>query len=456
MNNTLLHQPPSQTLAFLPAPDAEALAETLIAFANAEGGTVILGADSGGKMGRVLLADEMDDVYQAAQRLCRPTVRTEWQNNEELPGGTVAVLRVERSGQVHALADGRVFVRRGTDNRAPESAGGRAALGGRPLGEFELEPVAGARRSDLDDDVIDAFIERRQKRSARDTTLPKDRLLQQIGALNDERIPTVSGLLLFGKEPQLFMPQSRVIFVKFEDTSPRGPGGAFGHGRREEMVGPMAAVLERAYRVMLEEMDKHAVVRGLQRYEETEYPTSAVREALVNAVAHRDYRITGRGIEIRMYTDRLEVISPGGLAGPMTLDNLVEEHYSRNPRLVKGLYEWGYIEELGLGIDRMIEDMQRAGHPKPGFAATEHSFTVILVKKQDARAAAQAKGIELNERQAKAMEHVQRKGTITNSEYRDLCPEVGPESLRLDLADLVTRGLLLKIGDKRGTRYILK
>jgi ATP-dependent DNA helicase RecG len=86
-------------------------------------------------------------------------------------------------------------------------------------------------------------------------------------------------------------------------------------------------------------------VKRLEREEMTEYPRFAVREALVNDIAHRDYRIMGRRIEVRMYADRLEIISPGGLPGYMTLDNLVEEHFSRNPRLVQGLYQWGYIEE---------------------------------------------------------------------------------------------------------------
>jgi hypothetical protein len=90
-----------------------------------------------------------------------------------------------------------------------------------------------------------------------------------------------------------------------------------------------------------------ATVNGLEREELLEYPRFAVREALVNAVAHRDYRISGRRIEIRMYADRLEIISPGGLPGYMTLDNLVEEHFSRNPRLVNGLFQWGFIEERG-------------------------------------------------------------------------------------------------------------
>ena len=157
-----------------------------------------------------------------------------------------------------------------------------------------------------------------------------------------------------------------------------------------------------------------------------------------------------------MYTDRMEITSPGGLPAHITLENLVEEHYSRNPRLVNGLYQWGYIEELGLGIDRMIEDMVKAGHPPPKFECPGHRFTVILYNVRDAAKTEQPWEGSMNERQLKALEFVQQQGGITNGDYRQLCPHVGAETLRLDLADMVTRGILLKIGDKRGTRYILK
>jgi ATP-dependent DNA helicase RecG len=271
-------------------------------------------------------------------------------------------------------------------------------------------------------------------------------------------VPTVSGILLFGKEPQLFLPQSRALFIKFADTTPRGPEGGFGYGRREEFIGPLPQIIDRAWRVIWEEMDKRSALKGLQRVEQTEYPASAVREALVNAVAHRDYRLTGRSIEFRMYTDRLEITSPGGLPAHITLDNIVEEHYSRNPRIVNGLFQWGYIEELGLGVDRTIEDMVQAGHQPPRFEARSHLFSVVLynVRNEQRAAAQQPAGPTMNDRQMKAIEYLQRTGSITNGEYRELCPEVVTETLRLDLADLVSRGLLLKIGDKRGTRYILK
>jgi len=156
-----------------------------------------------------------------------------------------------------------------------------------------------------------------------------------------------------------------------------------------------------------------------------------------------------------MYRDRLEVSSPGGLPGFITVDNIVDEHFSRNPRIVGSLFHWGYIEELGLGIDRMIEEMLQSGHKQPTFDARPYSFTVTLYNARE-RLPVFADGTVLNSRQARAMQYVRDHGSITNREYRTLSPDVSPETIRLDLADLVDRGLLLKIGSKKGTYYILK
>jgi len=197
------------------------------------------------------------------------------------------------------------------------------------------------------------------------------------------------------------------------------------------------------------------VVKGLEREEQTEYPPPAVREALVNAVAHRDYRLRGRRIEVRMFADRMEIISPGGLPGYITLDNIVSEHFSRNPRIVAGLFQWGYIEELGLGVDLMIDEMVSAGHQPPRFRAEPYLFGVTFFNKRDRPPIARWQQV-MNERQAKALEYVQRHERITSREYRTLCPDVSAETLRLDLKHLVDEGVLLKIGDKKGTYYILK
>jgi ATP-dependent DNA helicase RecG len=315
--------------------------------------------------------------------------------------------------------------------------------------------MAGAERADLDDGVIAEYLEKRQQRQRRTLAQTPDELLRQMGALDERGLPTHTGILLFAKNPQHFIPQSGLVFVKFIGTEPRGEEGLAGYGRREEVGGPLARIIEGAWKIVWEEMNVGAVVKGLERQEISEYPPFAVREALVNSVCHRDYRLKGRRIEIRMYTDRMEVISPGGLPGFITVDNIVEEHFSRNPRLVAGLFQWGYIEELGLGIDRMIEDMVQAGHPPPKFKAAPYAFTVTLYNARERKATPKWETV-MNERQARAVTFIRENGRITNRDYQQLCPDVSPETLRLDLSDLVDRGVLLKIGAKKGTYYVLK
>jgi ATP-dependent DNA helicase RecG len=316
--------------------------------------------------------------------------------------------------------------------------------------------VAGATLVDLDKTLLDEYMSQQRERgtSASPGNL-QDRLVE-VGAMLEDGTPTVTGLLLFGKHPQAFLPQGGLIFVKFLGKEARGRDGQAGYGRRVEIEGPLARIIERAWQVINEEMRTEAVVTGLRREEMPEYPPFAVREALVNAICHRDYRLSGRRVEVRMYEDRLEVISPGGLPGYITLDNIVEEHFSRNPRLVSGLFQWGYIEELGLGIDRMIEEMLEHGHPAPDFEAKPYSFTVRLHNTLERTPVRQHWPTNMNERQMRAMGYLDKQGRITNREYRQLCPEVNPETLRLDLTDLIEKGLILKIGEKKGTYYILK
>jgi ATP-dependent DNA helicase RecG len=444
---------PHQQLIYLPDVDAIHLAECLIALANTDGGVIVLGLDSDGKRTEAIWDEDAEAALRQAARLCKPPVVTQWQRTES-PKGDLISLRVPRSADLHSLNDGRVLVREGRNIRPITGHELRQLAGNRTSTEYEAETVPGAYRNDFSADIIDEYLAKRESRGlARLGSL--EQLLFEIGATDHDGNPTVAGTLLFTANPRIFLPQTGVVFVKFTGTDPRAEDGGVGYGRRDEIQGPLHHVIERTWSIIWEEMRVGARVRGLEREELTEYPRFAVREALVNAVCHRDYRIKGRRIEVRMYSDRMEIISPGGLPGYMTLDNLVEEHFSRNPRLVSGLYQWGYIEELGLGIDRMIEEMAQAGHPPPTFDATPYSFTVTLRSERE-RQATPKWSRSMNERQARALTFVRENGSISSREYQRLVTDVSAETLRRDLADLVSRGILLKIGSKKGTHYILK
>jgi ATP-dependent DNA helicase RecG len=454
MTLSALRRPPGPLVAYLPDASPEQIAEYLVAFANSDGGTIIIGLDEHGRTINRVYGDELEGALRAAERLCRPAIVTGWEQVEGEAGAAYAII-VPRSPELHSLSDGRVLIRAGGENRPLGGEEIRQLAATKSAGDFESEAAAGANRNDFDDEVIAEYLEKRQQRQRKVITEAPDEVLREIGALNEQGQPTHSGILLFGKNPQQFIPQAGLVFVKFMGTEPRGEEGLAGYGRREEVSGPLARIIEGAWQIVWGEMSVGAVVKGLERQEISEYPPFAVREALVNAVCHRDYRLKGRRIEMRMYADRLEVISPGGLPGFITVDNLVEEHFSRNPRLVSGLFQWGYIEELGLGIDRMIEDMVAGGHPPPKFKAAPYSFTVTLFNARERKATPKWETV-MNERQARALNFIRENGSITNREYRELCPDVSPETLRLDLTDLVDRGVLLRIGAKKGTYYILK
>jgi ATP-dependent DNA helicase RecG len=512
----LIKSGPGPRLAFIEKADDKLIAETLIAFANTEGGTIVIGVDAHGKpTDKRIEVDELETALKAAESLCNPIVasgnweemivpdkakssakgkktkddkkekieatasakaektsgeKLELKSEEAKPTvpddaddatveddntPTVYTLRIPRSLELHALTDGRVLIRSGAKNRP---LGGQEILrlaSTKTTGDFESETVPGITKDDFSQKMIEEYLAKRAERTKRPYNGKLDELLKEIGAVSPDGKPTISGVLLFCEYPQQWIPQSSVVFAKFVGKTPRGESGLAGYTRREELTGPLPRLIEGAWNLIWSEMAVSAVVKGLEREEKLEYPQFAVREAIVNAICHRDYRLKGRRIEIRMYSDRLEVISPGGLPGFITVENIKDEHFSRNPRVVNGLFQWGYIEELGLGIDRMIEVMKQAGHQPPTFDARPYSFAVTLFNARKQQPPPEWVR-NTNHRQTRALQYLREHGSITNREYRQICQGVSAETLRLDLVDMVEKGILVKVGSKKGTHYILK
>lgn len=475
--DTLMEPVESVRIAFIQSADPDAIAENLVAFANTEGGAIVVGVNADGSPAEEVPArDKIERALGLADNLYNPPVVIDGCDAIQLKtavrpdadrgnAGAMSAgaeqlilafsIRVPRSTELHALADGRVLIRSGEVNRP---LGGQEILrlaSAKNTGDFETEAVPGATTDDFNREIIDEYLEKRAERTKRVHSGEINRLLAEIGAITADGKPTVCGLLLFSDYPQRWLPQSSVVFARFVGTTPRGEQGLAGYTRREEITGSVPRLIEATWNLVWSEMAISAVVKGLEREETFEYPQFAVREALVNAICHRDYRLRGRRIEVRMFSDRLEVISPGGLPGFITVENIKDEHFSRNPRLVGGLFHWGYIEELGLGIDRMMEVMEQAGHSPPRFDARPYSFAVALHNER-IRPKVPEWARDTNHRQARALQYIRDRGSITNREYRSLIHSVSAETLRLDLADLVEKGILNKVGANKGTYYTLR
>lgn len=430
------------------------LAETLVALANGAGGTLFLGVDprSGSPGGIADPAAALDRALKAALSADPPLIIPLPQFSER--EGQQVLRVVVPPGLPHVYSyKGKYLIRDGTRNRALKPRQLRLLMMERGNGSFELLVPDGAHLLDLDWDKAEQYLALLGLvvASREDVLLQRGCLVQAGEGLR----PTYAGLLLFGRDPQRWVRSSEMLVARYAGTT---MSDSF---VKEEIRGTLPEQIRRAEAFVVGNMRRGVRLAGLERVEETEYPVETVREAIVNAAAHRDYRIQGDGSRILMFSDRIEFYSPGRLPGHVTVENLVSERFSRNEAIVQVLSDMGFIERLGYGIDRMILFMARAGLPAPLFEETAAGFRVILLGLGAALYSEDAdtlrwRNLGLSDRQEKALAYLADKGRITNREYQDLCPEVSPETIRRDLADLVRQNLLLKIGEKRATYYIFK
>ncbi len=455
----LYHQGQSETLAFeVENVSLQRLAETLTAFANTHGGMVLLGVDPhSGIIRGVRDPDAATDKALAAGLRCEPPLILPRPESVTLDDKTILLIQVA-PGLPHAYGlRGKYLARAGKKNVTLGPRQLRQLLRERGESSFESLPAPSATLDDLDLPLVENYA----ALFLGETPTKKDAVIEVLarrGCLlkeNNTWRPTVSGYLLFGREPQRTFPSAEILLARYAGTAMRD------EFLREVIRGPLPEQIRRAETWLVANMRRGARLDAFQRDERTEYPLPAVREAIVNAVAHRDYAIRGDEIRVLMFSDRIEVYSPGRLPGHVTVENIVEERFSRNEVIAQVLADLGFIERLGYGIDRMIRQMREWGLPAPRFVETTNGFKVTLRGPGEKLVSEESekskwRKLDLNERQRAALDFIVQHQRITNRDYHDMFPEVSEETIRRDLADLVEKDVLIKMGDKKGTYYILK
>ncbi len=441
------------------------LAETLVALANAHGGIVILGVGPNGKLQGVADHDAAMATVQAAGLLSTPPLILPRPHRVALDDKIVCITEVP-PGLPHAYSlNGRYLSRTGAHNRLLSSAELAALLLARDEAGFESRPAADATLADLDAAQVASYLAALGVPAGEEwqrTLLARGGLVGVAGVARSETghstedglLPTYAGVLLFGRQPQRFLRNAQLSLVRYAGAT---MGDEF---LRQDATGALPEQIRQAEAFVAANMRRGMRLSGFTRQETTEYPLPVVREAIVNAVAHRDYAIRGDNIRVLMFSDRLEVYSPGRLPGHVTLENLLVERFSRNEAIVQALSDLGFVERLGYGIDRMVAAMAEAGLPAPTFEETVAGFKVTLRGRGDdlvsAEPAPRWGNRRLNPRQERALAHLAEHGAITNREFRELFPDLSDETIRRELADMVDQGLIIKVGDRKATYYILK
>ena len=445
----LLQGGESETLEFKTSFNEDAL-ESIGALVNARGGIVLIGVDDGGvtcgvQVGKKTLEDWANRIQEATDPRLQPSIRTSKQD-----GKTVVTITVEPTNGVPISVRGRYFRRVGrTNQRMSHQEIMQRMISGSGLSwDAVIEPQTNW--NDLDPEKVKRYMEavrRTGRRPVPDGTGERE-FLEKLELLKDG-LPTRAALLLFGKTPTRYFPSAYLKIGRF-----RSPILIVDD---REVEGTLLDQVEEAMQWFRERLQTKFVITGKpQRDTIWEYPLDAVREAVVNAICHRDYA-SPINIQIRLYDDRLEIWNPGSLPASLTPADLLRPHDSipRNRQIAEAFFYVGLVERWGSGTIRMADLLREAGLSDPEFdVSSPWRFRVIF--RQDSFTEERLRELGLNERQRQAIAYVREHGRITNTEYQQLVA-VSKRTATRELATLTDQGILVLSGTKgRSVAYSLK
>jgi predicted HTH transcriptional regulator len=334
--------------------------------------------------------------------------------------------------------------------------------------DFDTQLLEQVDFSDLDSELIRRYATAVLKQETTDTGVIQKLLLNRGLLWLDQKAnsfrPTSAGLLLLGNSPDAVFAQCRIAANAYAGTERGEPID------RKNIVGPLPKAIEEAISFLIRNMRHTQTVREFSRFEIHEFPYEPLREALINAVAHRDYAIAGASIRIEKYQDRVAILSPGLPPPPLTLEKIRSLKYlpcSRNPNIARGLSFFERIEEQGDGFRRMITICRETGLPEPEFQIRDGHFAVIFhgpgnslakLKPSSARPIFEIKPSVLDQLTLNQKAIVQRLLKHNKAQVPELATalKVTEQAVRKDMAKLTKLQLVEKHGSARATHYTLK
>jgi ATP-dependent DNA helicase RecG len=421
------------------------IVETCAALASAQGGRIYIGVRDDGtvvgvQIGKGSLEGLANDIAQNTVPKLVPAITT-----VQEAGETVIAVEVAENPTKPVSAYGRAYRRSGRTNQVL-AASEIAELYFTSRGVTWDETVrADATLDDIDAEKVRKFLSR--ARSERqweiDAQTPVEPALRQLNLTKNGQL-TIAALLLFGKNPQRFLLQAKMRCARFKGDD------EVEFLDLKVIEGDIIQQVEEAMAFVRRNTSMAAKIEGkLERTERWEYPPDAVREAITNAVCHRDYADSGN-VVVRVFDDRLEVSNPGGLPAGMTVEDLKQPHESRprNKLVADAFFLIKYIEQFGTGIRRIINDCQEAGVPEPEFESRGDAFRTVFRRVVSARK--RFAGQALKEGQLKALQQVLDAGRISRVEYEQIAG-VKSATAKREISDLVKKRILAKKGS--GTNY---
>ncbi len=362
---------------------ASDLAREIVALSNLEGGVILLGVADDGQIVGVQRSNVEEWVVNVCRQHCDPPIIPVI-NKIKVGDKLVLAVQVSRSREVVSTQRGQYFIRVGSTVQTPTKFELARLFQRAQFVRYDETPVYTTTVDEIALDRVNRYLARLEQEPLEAGALALTDALAnlRIAVRIEERIyPTVAGMLTFGKEPRRHLDQTGVMLVRYAGREPGDEvlDSLDAAGTLDEQIEATVAFVRRNMQVR-----SRLTGEGVAREDLPDYPLLAVREAITNAVAHRDYAILGARARVRMFDDRLEVLSPGGLPNTLTLENIKTVQYARNSLIVSFLQGLGYMERRGEGILRMIRWSWENDAPPPTFELPdENLFQVTLFKRRD-------------------------------------------------------------------------
>lgn len=310
--------------------------------------------------------------------------------------------------------------------------------------------IGDAKIEDLDFKSINSFVKAAVKSGRIYKEAEKDNfptLLENLQLVTPTGEIKAAAILLFGKNPKKFFVTSYFKIgkfgtsdadLKFQDTI---EGNVF------DMVEMVMTLLKQRYIVST------ISYRGIQRIEKSEYPDAALREAILNAIVHKDY--TDSTIQMSVYDHKITIWNPGRLSEDLSIEKLKHKHPSRarNKNIAEVFFKAGYIESWGRGIEKMMHSLKDHGLPEPIFEENSGGFQVTFLKEPYPKELLNRMG--LNDRQINAITFLKDTLEITNAKYQEI-NNIGKSISAIELLELFEKGIISKIGKGKLIKYVLK
>jgi ATP-dependent DNA helicase RecG len=374
----------------------EDLAIVMISFLNGQGGVILLGVEDDGTISGIedSLDKKMNALNQIAQNRVKPPV-IPILDTFTIADKSIISISLEKGIQkpYYLIKNEKTlfYIRVGTTCRLASPEQIAILYASHPSVHYDVSPIPTLLVNYLDERRIrHYFLEIKQ---LSDKYYQDNLYKLYVNArlaikLTDNLVATLAGGLLFGAEPSRFIPSAGIrcaafasknkdylmLDKKFIDVAilPYEYNGVIVED----------GIIEQAIKFVEANTKKRTMMQGIKRIDQAEYPLETLREVITNALIHRDYSLYGGQIQLLIFSDRLEVRSPGKLPNTLTIDMIKEgASYTRNPVLMKFAENYGYVEHLGMGIpEKIIKPILKLGYPAPEFIDNGYEFSVILRK----------------------------------------------------------------------------